>query len=70
MPMSTLISFPQPQKEERERGMKCTIQGVGANNATVAHAAEQVPRLALQAKRTAGTVGAATTVPKVNPAAA
>lgn len=52
------------------REMMCTIQGVGANNATVAHAAEQVPRPALQAIRTAGTVGAATTVPKVNPAAA
>lgn len=42
-------------------------QGGGANSATVAHAAEQEPRPALQVRMAAG---AATTVPKVKPAPA
>ena len=44
--------------------------GVGASNATVAHAALQVPRAALQARMAAGAAAAATTVPKVKPAPA
>ena len=45
-------------------------QGMGANKATVAQVALQVPRAALQPSMTAGAAAAATTVPKVAPAAA
>lgn len=45
-------------------------QGVGAKSPIVAQVAEQVPRAALQAMTAAGAAAAATTVPKVNPAAA
>jgi hypothetical protein len=45
-------------------------QGVGANKATVAHAAEQVPKAALHASAAAGAAGAAMIVPNVSPAAA
>ena len=45
------------------------VHGVGAVRATVAQAAEQIPREELQAVIAAGAARAAT-VPKVNPAAA
>lgn len=45
------------------------FHGVGVR-ATTAHAAEHVPKAALQARIAGGARGEATTVPKVNPAAA
>jgi hypothetical protein len=45
------------------------IQGVGAKRATVAQAAEHVPSAALHARRAGGAAEAATTVPKMAPAA-
>ena len=47
-----------------------TIQGVGARRATAAQVAEHVPSAALQARMAGGAATAATTVPKVAPAAA
>ncbi|KAK2462426.1 hypothetical protein APHAL10511_005560 [Amanita phalloides] len=44
--------------------------GVGANKATVAQAAEHVPKAALQAMMAAGAAAQAITVPNVKPAAA
>ena len=44
--------------------------GMGASKTSVAQVAEQVPRAELQARIAAGVAAAATTVPKVNPAAA
>lgn len=43
--------------------------GVGASKTRVAQVAEQVPRAALQPRIAAGAAAAATTVPKVAPAA-
>ena len=46
------------------------LQGVGAKRATVAQAEEHAPNAALQARMAGGAATAATTVPKVAPAAA
>jgi hypothetical protein len=46
-----------------------TIQGMGAMRAVAAHAAEQVPNAALQARIAGGAAAAAIMVPKVAPAA-
>lgn len=63
---AALVSFNTSQADDTS----LPLHGVGANSATVAQAVEQVPSAVLHPKMTAGTAGAAMTVPNVKPAAA